>query len=745
MHARYNHRALGTYTVWNRSSNCISVSKIIPSSALHQPRAPHPRLPHILICFCQDGVPRLFRIAVRCLTIRSMASSVRACFPSSRVAVLLFGALRDMEHTLPTWAHLLVPLQAQAGVPGDVHMHVMLTEAMVNERNGEDGRTNTSLLTHEQISAEIDRRLGPACRVALEQQMVVDAREFGWAIRRSWSTRNLNALRKWYSLRQAAQLAEAQESLRGFQYSYVAAIRSDTAIYTRMAPMLPLLASPSTDIIIPNFQHWGGVNDRFALGDRSTMFHMYARQLDSARSLWHPERENTETFLCRLLSQAKLKVTLANICIVRVRSNGLCVQRDLLFLPESKPPQCLPRATLHHNRSHLQANPSMLEPCATGPISASAHGAKALGVQHGQLVNTQCPPPLALRTLARPLPDQTTTVLGDGGAGPAQRPSGAPVVRSWHTLKDKAQTLLSPATIRDAQRVSAGCSRLAFTSIDVDGEPPAIMPPYIFSSQAKDTNDCILVFVGEGTVKTETNGRYSYVTHRRTEATRTMSSRLFSKVPKLSPDVLFPGKWTVFFDTKLWMQVTLDTLWHLFEETLRGQENVPLFTAFEHPECRHLGRGAFEWLQRESHLLLASTTRPAGHGAPPRLRVANATILRMQVKRYVQLARTDAGPAPGAYRAYIDGALIMQQNATELFALWRNETFRSDSSDRDQISFAHAVASRQLPVRLLPAPCVTLSTAVTYCHWYKDRSVALLRRTDFIESRLNHSATFTAR
>ena len=191
--------------------------------------------------------------------------------------------------------------------------------------------------------------------------------------------------------------------------------------------------------------------------------------------------------------------------------------------------------------------------------------------------------------------------------------------------------------------------------------------------------------------------------------------------------------------------MTLNTLWNLFQETLRGQVNSPRFTAFEHPECRRLGRGAFDWLQREASILLAPSTRPLGHDVPPRLRVANATILRMQVERYVQLARTDAGPTPSAYHAYIDGALIMQQNATELFTLWRNETFRPDSSDRDQISFAHAVASRQLHVRLLPAPCVTLSAGVAYCHWLphvKNRSVALLRRTDF-ESRLNQSATFS--
>ena len=48
-------------------------------------------------------------------------------------------------------------------------------------------------------------------------------------------------------------------------------------------------------------------------------------------------------------------------------------------------------------------------------------------------------------------------------------------------------------------------------------------------------------------------------------------------------------------------------------------------------------------------------------------------------------------------------ALLLSRDASQVFSPWRAETFRVDCSDRDQISFAHVVARRHLPVRLLPA------------------------------------------
>ena len=60
----------------------------------------------------------------------------------------------------------------------------------------------------------------------------------------------------------------------------------------------------------------------------------------------------------------------------------------------------------------------------------------------------------------------------------------------------------------------------------------------------------------------------------------------------------------------------------------------------------------------------------------------------------------------------------MQKGAHRLFAPWRQETTRSDSSDRDQLSFAYTVARHRLPMQLL-GQCVKMRHAnKQYCHWY---------------------------
>lgn len=120
------------------------------------------------------------------------ATGVRRCAAAPHAAVLLFGALRDTAHTRFTYQpNVLAPLEALTGSPVDVFVHVMLTDAIVVERNGEHAR-DLAPVSREQMEA----RLGPACDFADDKQSVVDASELRWA--RAWSIRDLNALRAWY-------------------------------------------------------------------------------------------------------------------------------------------------------------------------------------------------------------------------------------------------------------------------------------------------------------------------------------------------------------------------------------------------------------------------------------------------------------------------------------------------------------------------------------------------------------------
>ena len=93
---------------------------------------------------------------------------------------------------------------------------------------------------------------------------------------------------------------------------------------------------------------------------------------------------------------------------------------------------------------------------------------------------------------------------------------------------------------------------------------------------------------------------------------------------------------------------------------------------------------------------------------------------------------TPGGQIPTHCRTYIDGALLMQRNASALFTAWSEEMFLPTSSDRDQIAFAFVVGSTCASVGTIgPKGQQLLGDGRSYRHWYRDGSIALLNRTDF--------------
>ena len=84
----------------------------------------------------------------------------------------------------------------------------------------------------------------------------------------------------------------------------------------------------------------------------------------------------------------------------------------------------------------------------------------------------------------------------------------------WAVL---GRELLSVETIFEARRTSAGCQRLAYTSIDTVGIHPNIVPP-------RTNGSCTFIFVGEHTLSSPGTNEWVYIVHKRTRATRWMSA-----------------------------------------------------------------------------------------------------------------------------------------------------------------------------------------------------------------------------
>lgn len=318
-------------------------------------------------------------------------SALDAPLAPLRVAVSFFGLVRRIEHTLGGLeANLLVPLRSAAAV--DVFVHAMLSQRVTssNRFHAYASELNTSL-------NEADFLALRPCRFAAEDQRVVDL-DHGLRDRArmayTWRKANhrrlklktyseamlLNVYRAYYSLRQVNKLLSVQESKRK-QYTHVVAARPDCTI---LAPPFIWSVPPTDTIIVPNFAHNSGVNDRFAFGAREAMgiymqrfdWLVHSRRAsgvgaaaeDVTMGALHSRRlvgtiygdalgnaTETEDLVCRYLAASHLRVGVMPLCVVRVRATGVAVSEAL---NKSKSPLGLP-TLCHHGLEQRGARGAM--------------------------------------------------------------------------------------------------------------------------------------------------------------------------------------------------------------------------------------------------------------------------------------------------------------------------------------------------------------------------------------------------
>jgi hypothetical protein len=270
------------------------------------------------------------------------------CSKAPRIAICHYGLFRDLEHTLPSLRmNVQAPLERQVGGI-DIFVHALLFPRIYNPRSGETGNN---------LDPQAFFGMAPACRYAAEDQDEVDLRLAGKCMEvgdhnlSAFSARTgsvsydmsttRNALRAMYSLQKTADMVRAHEMVGHFQYRFVGAVRPDTAVFTPV--QLPgLMFQTANAIMVPNSHHWKGINDRFALGTRRAMLDVYMQwsqtMLKTGLTIVSGEeqgrskvrkRTNTEGQLCALLRGGGVNVVPTPVCVVRVRTNGRCVKKDL--------------------------------------------------------------------------------------------------------------------------------------------------------------------------------------------------------------------------------------------------------------------------------------------------------------------------------------------------------------------------------------------------------------------------------
>lgn len=243
--------------------------------------------------------------------------TIAADIPSDmRVAILFFGMIRNVRHTLPSIESALFRRVRQLDPNFDVFAHTLAVAQLTNRRSGERGVP---------VNASDVYQLRPAA-AQIEEQRHVDRRFKGWSNRirdRSQDTNSVtNVYRSKYSLYKVSQLLVRHERNAGVRYDPVVVARPDVR-YILPVPLPD--GFPAATVAVPDFHHWSGVNDRFAIGSRDTMVNVYATQIramEAGRGMGNVA--NSEEFLCNHLRRHNVTVVmLPRMRVVRVRADGV--------------------------------------------------------------------------------------------------------------------------------------------------------------------------------------------------------------------------------------------------------------------------------------------------------------------------------------------------------------------------------------------------------------------------------------
>lgn len=139
-----------------------------------------------------------------------------------------------------------------------------------------------------------------------------------------------------------------------FLYTHVVAARPD-ALFLSPIPWDPL----PIGLRVANFEHGGaqfsfpngsliaigGVSDRFAYGDATSMLDGYMTQFDKQLHCDEGVSMTTsETLLCEHLVRHSIRVGVTPVCVVRIRASGQFAtyngQTDFVYPPRGRPTGC---------------------------------------------------------------------------------------------------------------------------------------------------------------------------------------------------------------------------------------------------------------------------------------------------------------------------------------------------------------------------------------------------------------------
>ena len=268
----------------------------------------------------------------------------------TRIAVAFYGAQRSTPLTLASIEkNLFAPLLEASDGAMDVFVHAMVVRNLdaISRVKSEEGvklcPEDFKLIrpcvsdTDDQDHADSANRLFEIAETAMYSNGTTEMPRVGMPAISHPEVR-LNIVRSRFSMSRVARLVVEREEELGFRYTHVVMARADTGFAS------PLLWRPPHGgfwLRVPNFQHWKGVNDRFAYGTRDAMVTALLSEFNVMNTPGQFFSTGSEGKMCDYLRSFEgLRVGVTPLCLVRVRANGAVSGSDFHIRGPAKPTEC---------------------------------------------------------------------------------------------------------------------------------------------------------------------------------------------------------------------------------------------------------------------------------------------------------------------------------------------------------------------------------------------------------------------
>ena len=154
----------------------------------------------------------------------------------------------------------------------------------------------------------------PEADILIKKDEYID--DTGIPTRHKFKTGKQRYLQQINGWKQSNMMRKEKESRDGFKYDYVVRSRMDVR-YTKFDLDLDLKKGV---LYIPDFHHFGGINDRFCFSDGETI-DKYLNVID----LYHMNPKictHAETWLLKCLKKQQATISLIDLRFNRIRQNG---------------------------------------------------------------------------------------------------------------------------------------------------------------------------------------------------------------------------------------------------------------------------------------------------------------------------------------------------------------------------------------------------------------------------------------